>query len=107
MGRQLSLLAGLIVLGGIILLPQHSLGQETIEARAAKACAGIAKQGSNLQGSFKVDDLTISGNANGTVTISKDGVNLVCDYPVHGSGPGETHLLWGPGETHLAGVLDQ
>src|SRR4249919_263881 len=22
-----------------------------------------------------------------------------CDDPVHGSSPGETHLLWGPGET--------
>jgi Tol biopolymer transport system component len=27
-----------------------------------------------------------------------------CDDPVHGGGPGETHLLWGPGETHLADI---
>lgn len=77
MVRSLSpFLRPIAVLVALTALQQVSFAQEGIEVRAAKVCAGIAKEGGTFQGTFKVDDLTVSGNANGTVTVSKDGVNL-------------------------------
>ncbi|MBY3249877.1 hypothetical protein [Rhizobium laguerreae] len=58
------------------LVPQASMAQDAIEVRAAKVCAGIGSLVSKSQGEVTVDNLELSTTGNGTVSISRDGVDL-------------------------------
>src|SRR5258708_5083054 len=61
----------------LFLTPHVSFAQqEGVEVRAARVCAGIGQGGGNFQGNFNVGNLNIQGNANGTVTVKRDGVDL-------------------------------
>jgi hypothetical protein len=60
----------------VTVLPVHTFAQEGVEVRAAKVCGGFGQQGGTFQGTFNVDNLSIRGNPNGTVTLKRDGVDL-------------------------------
>jgi hypothetical protein len=61
----------------LCLTPHVAFGQqEGVEVRAARVCAGIGQGGGNFQGELNVGNLNIEGNANGTVTLKRDGVDL-------------------------------
>jgi hypothetical protein len=58
------------------LLTGTATADETVEARAERVCAGIGQTGSISQGAFKIDNLSIQRDANGIVTLKRDGVKL-------------------------------
>jgi hypothetical protein len=51
-------------------------GQDTVEVRAAKVCAGVGQSGWDAQGPLKVDNLSVQGDVNGSITVKRDGVDL-------------------------------
>ncbi|MGO7792889.1 hypothetical protein [Rhizobium ruizarguesonis] len=55
----------------------NAIAAETeIETRAARVCAGLGSSATDFQGSLTVDDLSVNGEGNGTVTLSRNGVDL-------------------------------
>jgi hypothetical protein len=50
--------------------------EDGVEVRAAKVCAGMGQAGWNAQGPLKVDNLSVQGDVNGTITVKRDGVDL-------------------------------
>jgi Pentapeptide repeats (8 copies) len=54
----------------------HADNQLGVEVRAAKVCAGVGQTGWNAQGPLKVDNLSVQGDPNGTITVERDGVDL-------------------------------
>jgi hypothetical protein len=60
----------------LAILPGRAFAQEGVELRAARVCAGIGQQGGSFQGTFNVENLRVEGNANGTATVKRDGVDL-------------------------------
>jgi hypothetical protein len=53
-----------------------AFGEDTVEVRAARVCAGIGQSGWNAQGPLKLDNLSVQGDVNGTITVKRDGVDL-------------------------------
>ena len=70
---KLCVLISISVLQGFA---SSSFAQDTVEARAAKVCAGMGEQQGNFQGTLHLENLTIQGDGNGTVTFKRDGVDL-------------------------------
>jgi hypothetical protein len=60
----------------LVILCRETFAQEGVELRAARVCAGIGQQGGSFQGTFNVENLRVEGNANGTATVKRDGVDL-------------------------------
>jgi hypothetical protein len=58
------------------LLTGTSTADQAVDASARRVCAGIGQTGPNSQGAFKIDDLSIRRDVNGTVTLKRDGVKL-------------------------------
>src|SRR5262245_6558202 len=58
------------------LLGETAAADQAVETHAQQVCAGIGQTGPNSQVSFKVDDLNIQRDANGIVTLKRDGVKL-------------------------------
>ncbi len=58
---------------GVAPAPDYANG---IEARAAKVCGGLVSGQINTHGSIQVDDLSVKGDTNGSITIAKNGVDI-------------------------------
>ena len=65
-----------IVAVGATLTVERCLAEEGPEVRAARVCAGLARLDSASQGSLKIDNFDVQADSKGTVTVTKDGVNL-------------------------------
>jgi hypothetical protein len=64
------------VVAAATLTVQRSFAEEGPEIRAARVCNGLAKFDSQSQGSLKIDNFDVTADSKGTVTITKDGINL-------------------------------
>jgi hypothetical protein len=64
------------ILAVAAMTPPYALAEDGVEQRAARVCAAIGSGTLKSQGAFDVDNLNIKGNANGTLTISREGVDL-------------------------------
>jgi len=60
----------------VVLFPSKLIADEGVEVRAARVCAGLAKYDGNFQGGFKLGDVSVQGDSNGTVHITKDEADL-------------------------------
>jgi hypothetical protein len=69
--------AGLVVAAVATALPiGTTAADQAVEARAQQVCAEIGRPGPSSLTSFEIGNLSIRRDANGTVTLKRDGVKL-------------------------------
>lgn len=55
----------------------YAVADDTIELRAARVCAGVAKSGWDAKGPLEIDNLRVGGSdVEGNISVSRDGVDL-------------------------------
>src|SRR5260370_1079379 len=73
---QFILGSGIVICFLVSVASYPAYAEDAVEVRAAKVCAGVGQSGWNAQGPLKVDNLSVQGDVNGTLSVKRDGVDL-------------------------------